>query len=81
MEDKKEKDYKELSYKLLEGLCIITTEFFDFKLRHGKMKIDDELDLPLDLLRNMWVADYISKKTEIDIETLTELACEEEEQS
>ena len=71
---KGELDYKDLSGKLLEGLAGITIELFDNKIKHNEIKIEDEVGVPLDILRTMWVAEYVSEKTGIDAHTLSKLA-------
>lgn len=75
--ENKELDYKDLASKLLEGICRVTVELFDHKVTHKEMDFENCDGFPLDVLRNMWTADYIAKKTEIDSDILYQLANEE----
>lgn len=73
-----ELNYAELACKLLEGICGITLELFDARLKHGEMDIQDEVGLPIEMLKEMWACHYVSEKTGISEETLTKLSKEVE---
>ena len=76
---KKDLNYQELTHNMLEGLCRISYELFDCKIKHKELDIEDEVGMPLEFLKDMWVAKHISDMTDIDQEVLTEIAMENEE--
>lgn len=76
---KEELNYKELASKLLEGACIIALELFALKVKHKEINYDDGgTGAPIEMFGNAWAAKYISDMSEIDEDTLTQLAEEEE---
>ncbi len=78
MEDEK-MNYQELAWDMLEGLCKISYELFDCKIKHKELDIEDEVGMPLEFLKDMWVAQHIADMTGIDQGVLMEVAKEHEE--
>ena len=71
-------NYQKLAWDMLEGLCKISYELFDCKIKHKELDIEDEVGVPLELMKDMWVAKHIADMTGIDHDVLVKVAEEHE---